>query len=70
MASFFQIQVFLLSCFMENYDISRQGYHDTHDTMENIDLDYGAAISAIAIETIARVATLKDTETLMEKYFI
>ena len=56
--------------FMENYDISRQGYHDTHDTMENIDLDYGAAISAIAIETIARVATLKDTETLVEKYFI
>ena len=29
--------------FMENYDINRQGYHDTHDTMENIDLDYGAA---------------------------
>jgi hypothetical protein len=50
--------------FMENYDISRQGYHDTHDTMENIDLDYGAAISAIAIETVARVATLKDTENL------
>jgi hypothetical protein len=43
--------------FMENYDISRKGYHDTHDTMENIDLDYGAAVSAIAIETIARLAT-------------
>ena len=42
--------------FMENYDISRRGYHDTHDTMENIDLDYGAAVSAIAIETIARLA--------------
>lgn len=42
--------------FMEDYDISRQGYHDTHDTMENIDLDYGAAVSAIAIETIARLA--------------
>jgi hypothetical protein len=42
--------------FMENYDISRKGYHDTHDTMENIDLDYGAAVSAIAIETIARLA--------------
>ena len=42
--------------FMENYDISRTGYHDTHDTMENIDLDYGAAVSAIAIETIARLA--------------
>jgi Peptidase family M28 len=45
--------------FMENYDISRTGYHDTHDTMENIDLDYGAAFAAIAIETIARVATDK-----------
>ncbi len=43
--------------FMENYDIDRQGYHDQHDTMENIDLDYGAAVSAIAIETVARVAT-------------
>ena len=29
--------------FMENYDINRTGYHDTHDTMANIDLDYGAA---------------------------
>ena len=43
---------------MENYDIDRAGYHDTHDTMENIDLDYGAALSAIAIEATARVATL------------
>ena len=42
---------------MENYDINRTGYHDTHDTLENIDLDYGAALSAICIETIARVAT-------------
>jgi hypothetical protein len=50
--------------FMENYDISRQGYHDTHDTMENIDLDYGAAISAIAIETVARIAVLKETQAL------
>jgi hypothetical protein len=46
--------------FMENYDINRTGYHDTHDTMENIDLDYGAAFAAIAIETVARVATLPD----------
>ncbi|MEI7490697.1 MAG: M28 family peptidase [Bacteroidota bacterium] len=45
--------------FMENYDIHRQGYHDTHDTMENIDLDYGAAFSAIAIETVAQVAAEK-----------
>jgi hypothetical protein len=43
--------------FMENYDINRTGYHDTKDTMENIDLDYGAAFAAIAIETVARVAT-------------
>ena len=46
--------------FMENYDINRTGYHDTKDTMENIDLDYGAALSAIAIETVARVATLAE----------
>jgi hypothetical protein len=43
--------------FMENYDINRSGYHDTHDTMENIDLDYGAALAAITIETVARAAT-------------
>jgi hypothetical protein len=43
--------------FMENYDISRKGYHDTHDTLENIDLDYGAAVAAIAIESVARAAT-------------
>ncbi len=46
--------------FMENYDINRSGYHDTKDTMENIDLDYGAALAAIAIETVARVATLSN----------
>jgi hypothetical protein len=44
--------------FMENYDINRSGYHDTKDTLENLDLDYGAAFAAIAIETVARVATL------------
>jgi hypothetical protein len=43
--------------FMENYDINRSGYHDSHDTMENIDLDYGAAVAAIAIESVARAAT-------------
>jgi hypothetical protein len=42
--------------FMENYDINRHGYHDSLDTMANIDLDYGAALVAIAIETVARVA--------------
>lgn len=41
---------------MENYDINRSGYHDTKDTMENIDLDYGAALSAIAIEAVAQAA--------------
>ncbi len=45
--------------FMENYDINRAGYHDTKDTMENIDLDYGAAVTAIAIETVARAANQK-----------
>jgi hypothetical protein len=44
---------------MENYDISRKGYHDSQDTLENIDLDYGAAVAAIAIETVARVATMR-----------
>jgi hypothetical protein len=42
---------------MENFDINRTGYHDTFDTLKNIDLDYGAALSAICIETIARLAT-------------
>jgi hypothetical protein len=42
--------------FMENYDINRVGYHDTHDNMTNIDLDYGAALAAITIETVARAA--------------
>jgi hypothetical protein len=45
--------------FMENYDINRTGYHDSHDTMENIDLDYGAGVAAITIETVARAATEK-----------
>jgi hypothetical protein len=44
--------------FMENYDINRSGYHDTRDTLENIDLDYGSALAAIAIEACAQVATL------------
>jgi hypothetical protein len=45
-----------VALFMENYDINRSGYHDSHDTMENIDLDYGSAVAAIAIETVARLA--------------
>jgi hypothetical protein len=43
--------------FMEDYNINRHGYHDTKDTMANIDLDYGAAVAAIAIEAVARAAT-------------
>jgi hypothetical protein len=42
--------------FMENYDINRTGYHDSKDNMTNIDLDYGAAVAAIAIESVARAA--------------
>jgi hypothetical protein len=45
--------------FMENYDINRIGYHDSHDNMSNIDLDFGAALAAIAIESVARIATEK-----------
>ncbi len=44
--------------FMENYDINRSGYHDSKDTLENIDLDYGAAFASIAIETVARIGCL------------
>jgi hypothetical protein len=46
--------------FMENYDINRTGYHDTKDTMQNIDLDYGAGVAAIVIESVARAATLPE----------
>ncbi len=46
--------------FMENYDINRTGYHDTHDTMKNIDLDYAAALTAIAIETVADTACARE----------
>ncbi len=42
---------------MENYDVDRRGYHDSHDTLANINLDYGAALAAIAIEAVARAAT-------------
>jgi hypothetical protein len=44
--------------FMEKYDINRHGYHDSEDTMANIDLDYGAAVAAIAIETVAQTASV------------
>ncbi len=54
--------------FMENYDINRQGYHDTHDTMENIDLDYGAAVAAIVIESVARAATETPPERATDEH--
>ena len=41
---------------MADYDINRHGYHDSQDTMAGIDLPYGAALAAIAIEAVARVA--------------
>jgi hypothetical protein len=47
--------------FMENYDISRTGYHDTNDTMKNIDLDYGAAACAITIESVVRAASAEES---------
>jgi len=37
------------------YDLTRQAYRDAHEIMENIDLDYGADVAAIAIKTIARL---------------
>jgi hypothetical protein len=43
--------------FMENYDINRVGYHDSADDMRNINLDYGAAVAAITVEAVARMAT-------------
>jgi hypothetical protein len=46
--------------FMEDYDIGRTGYHDSRDTLPNINLDYGAALAAVAIETVARAATEED----------
>jgi hypothetical protein len=45
--------------FMENYDINRDGYHDTMDTMANIDLEYGAAVCAITIESVARATSAR-----------
>jgi len=39
------------------YEIIRTGYHEMEDTLPNIDLDYGAAIAAISMETVAWGAT-------------
>lgn len=43
--------------FMEDYDINRKGYHDSRDTMSGIDLPFGSALAAIAIESVARAAS-------------
>ena len=45
---------------MENYDINRAGYHDTHDTMANIDLDYGAGRGGDRHRIRARAAAAAD----------
>ncbi|HXY75000.1 MAG TPA: M28 family peptidase [Dehalococcoidales bacterium] len=45
---------------MENYDLKRSGYHDTQDTMSNIDLDYGSALASIAIEAVASAANCRE----------
>ena len=42
---------------MENYDINRSGYHDTKDTLENIDLDYGADVPGRWTASVAKPAT-------------
>jgi hypothetical protein len=47
---------------MDNHDINRIGYHDTEDTMKNIDLDYAAAAVAIAIESVAGAACAVPSE--------
>jgi hypothetical protein len=47
---------------MEDYNIGRLGYHDTRDTMAGIDLDYGSALAAVAIETVARAASSQKSE--------
>ncbi len=42
--------------FMEDYDINRKGYHDSRDAMAEIDLAYGSALAAIAIESVRLAA--------------
>ena len=48
--------------FMENYDSTRLGNHDTLDTMAYIDLDYCTAMIAIAIESVADAAGVQHPE--------
>ena len=39
--------------------LKAHGVRDTKDNMQNIDLDYGAGLAAIVIETVARAATIR-----------
>ena len=43
-------------CWMHEPHESESRVDHRHDTMANIDLDYGAAVAAIAIESVARAA--------------
>lgn len=41
---------------MGNYDTSRSGYRDREEMTKYIDLDFGASVAVIAIETVAASA--------------
>jgi Zn-dependent M28 family amino/carboxypeptidase len=43
---------------MNRYRIGRSGYHDTGDTLKNIDVPYAAAIARVAITTAAVLAQI------------
>lgn len=42
--------------FMEDYDIARTGYHDTHDTQQLITWPYACAIAQVAMDAALRTA--------------
>ena len=52
---------------MQDYEVHRTVYHDVKDTLGNINLNYGASLEAIAIETVARTATRRDISPLAVK---
>lgn len=41
---------------MNRYRLGRQGYHDSHDTLANIDVPYAAGIARVAIATAAALS--------------
>lgn len=43
---------------MNRYQISRSGYHDSLDTIKNLDVGYAAAIARVAIATAAALSQL------------